>query len=555
MIEGARSGHEPDPRDRAAADDGPAGGSADVEAVLADVVERRGEDRDLAERTSELLDRLEDLEEDLKRRDIELRDLIETVVAKTIAAETGQLRDEVTRELERLEQRVERLLGSGLVDVGAALGDELQTLRTRVALARDERRTDIQIANRIQAMEDRLDRLIRSVSARPTLSRDEITSELNELNDDLSETVRRANVELEAALRGSNDDLATTLRGSNDELAAALSRANEELAATLSATVSGEGSRTRETVDDLADDLGGRLDTVPSEARLVAVYERLEDVLHRLREEREAVEQRLEDGLVQGREDVAQRLDLTMERHRDEVGEELSRIFDQLSRAQAETESREAARRAELLDHLETLFDGGLAELRRAADRLAEEVAGLGPLVSDQVGEVVAELGGHLDRLGARIRATAEAVHSAETRVLDRTSTGLREFEHRIVARTGEQAEAAAETITGRTGEQTDEAVGELADRTVARLDDLDERTRDEIERIVDALGALDEQVRRTAEQATQLGERVADQDPEGGRRELLADIATALEGRVCPACGFVARSERGLSVHQRKHT
>ncbi len=544
MVEQAPTGPEPD-----ASGDGPPGGSARfgprpappppedvgsdpdpdpgpdadvrIERLFKEAVERQLEEqRELTRRLDETVRRLEQVEGAVAG----VRDRLEEVLsgadegdraprgdvtqALRAAVEDGLagVRSDLTEELDEIGERVDHLLGSGLTDVASRLGEEVATLRSRTALARDQRREEGRTANEVRALSERLEELLARLRDSGVLSPEQV-----------AEVVRDA--------------------------------------------ASAEGSRVRDALDDALDRVADRLDELPSEARLVAVYERLEATLTELDE-----------------------------RGTDELLVRLSEDVGEVARAGAEDRTRLVALRADLLTLVEDLLGEGLADLRGTVDRAGGEIAGVRERVAQvvagleqQIGRTASDLDG---RIGLAESRVGEHVTRAETRVGDR----LGDAEARLADRL-EALEGLADRLEGRVvqevagvGERVEETGTELARQIAGVGDDVGRRVdavgEDVGRRVARSAAGLADRVDRTESRAgerigqaeSRLGDRlgilaadvaerldailetVGEAEGEEARRRLALTLTQALDGNVCRTCGFVAASASGLATHRRSH-
>jgi hypothetical protein len=274
---------------------------AEVERLFSDAVERQiGEQRELSRLLGGLLDRLDRLEDQLERRSSEDREALDVTVSDAVETEAAHLRDEVSQQLTRIEQRVDRLLGAGLAEAGLAIGDELTTLRARVALARDDRRSDLKVANRIRVLEDRLDRtraavedLGGAIDRQLTAQRAAIGDELSEIAEQLETRSRGMDAAQRDELLGAIGSLLDEgldegfgeMRRASDLLGEEVRRLGGEVEGTLSevdARIEVVTGKLGEEVGRLGGEVEGTLSEV--DARIEVVTGRLGEVVTALQE-------------------------------------------------------------------------------------------------------------------------------------------------------------------------------------------------------------------------------------------------------------------------------
>lgn len=126
---------------------------------------------------------------------------LHAAVRAAVAAEAADLRAAVDAGLRDLAARADEILGGGLGDLAIRFGEQLKTLQTAAATSHDDRRIDAQTANRVRAMEDRLDELIGRLDAADPMVPDGTSGEqMAELERALESATRRLSDRLDRGI-------------------------------------------------------------------------------------------------------------------------------------------------------------------------------------------------------------------------------------------------------------------------------------------------------------------------------------------------------------------
>ncbi len=248
--------------------------------------------------------------------------------------EVARLRREVGAEVDALARRVDRILGAAIVDLSERLGEEIVELRTRVALARDERRGGLRLEMRLRGLEERVSELVRDragLAADARRSRDAVVAAL----EDLAPELRSAVAPIEKAISLLEDGQHTIV----ERVGSAEKAVTDELRSVL--------ARDEGRLGAMHTDLAERIDDLLSEGMvgLARIAERLETTAEAMPGE---LGRELSDGLVRLSEAAAQRLD-------EGVRSVETRVTRQVDDRVASTEARVVGRMDAIDERLEAL--------------------------------------------------------------------------------------------------------------------------------------------------------------------------------------------------------